>query len=491
MRVKILKKPEQKSGVFRIRFSHKIVGTYQEIGTKEVAGTLWIKIPKKDKVAKKKKFPEGLNVRKLRILARQCVNEAKKAKLIAVFVLWEDIRALNSQLTDEVIADIFTTESILADYRFEKYKTFDAAEKKKQKKEQFTCFGIVCDTKTTRSLRTTVQRSSIISEEVNACRDLANTPGGDMTPIIMEREVRKITKDLPVRVRALGKMQMQKLKMGGVLGVAKGSKEPPRFLVLEYIGKGNTQLNKPIVLVGKGVTFDSGGIDIKSSPHAVDMNMDMSGGAAVIHAVTTAARLGLTQSVVGLIPAVENMPSGESFRPGDVLKMMNGKTVEVLNTDAEGRLILADALTYAERYKPELVVDVATLTGAAMGALGTRASAVFSNTESVLKKLPALGEEVGEYVWPFPLWEEFDADIEGVVADMANMSTKVDWRYGGTIIAATFLHQFAKKFSAWVHIDMAPRMVASHDEGLSKGAVGVPVRLLVRLIEKGKEIKGK
>ena len=266
--------------------------------------------------------------------------------------------------------------------------------------------------------------------------------------------------------------------MGGVLGVAQGSSEDPKFIIAEYNGGPKTQ--KPVVLVGKGVTFDSGGLNLKPSDSIYEMHLDMSGGAAVIHAVIAAAKLKLKCNVVALVPAVENMVSGSSYRPGDVLRSMSGKTIEVMNTDAEGRVILADALTYAERYKPRLVVDVATLTGASMVALGTRASAIFTRDEKLEHLLRELGEKSGDYVWPLPLWDEYEEEVKGTFGDVANIGKKD--RLGGAITAAIFLYQFAKNYP-WVHIDMAPRMTTIEGEYLSKGAAGAPVRLLVKLLE--------
>ncbi len=233
------------------------------------------------------------------------------------------------------------------------------------------------------------------------------------------------------------------------------------------------------MLVGKGVTFDTGGINLKPSDAILGMNMDMSGGAAVIHTISLAARLKLKRNIVVLVPAVENMPSGSSYRPGDVLRSMSGKTIEVLNTDAEGRIILADALTYAKRYRPKLVVDVATLTGAAVVALGERASALFTRDVDLEQKFRGWGEVSGDYVWPLPLWEEYENEIKGTFGDWANVGNT---RWGGAITAAIFLAQFAEEYP-WVHLDIAPRMTAVSDEHLAKGAAGAPIRLLIKMLE--------
>jgi leucyl aminopeptidase len=234
------------------------------------------------------------------------------------------------------------------------------------------------------------------------------------------------------------------------------------------------------VLVGKGVTFDTGGLNIKPGDAMNEMHMDMSGGAAVLLTVILGAKLGLKKNVVALVPAVENMPSGSSYRPGDILRTMSGKTIEVLNTDAEGRIILADALTYAKKYRPRLVVDVATLAGATMSALGQRASAIYTRDEKLEKLFRELGEESGDYVWPLSLWDEYEEDIKGTFGDVINLGKT---KYGGAITGAIFLYQFAKDYP-WVHIDICPRMTSVEGEFLAKGATGVPVRLLAKILER-------
>jgi leucyl aminopeptidase len=269
--------------------------------------------------------------------------------------------------------------------------------------------------------------------------------------------------------------------MGGVLAVGQGSKEESQFIILEY--KGGSATEAPFVLVGKGVTFDSGGIDTKPHPYALDMMMDMSGGAAVITTTLIAAKLRLKKNIVALVPAVENMPSGESFRPGDVIKMFDGTTVEIGHTDAEGRLILADAIAYAKRYKPSVLIDVATLTGAAAVALGERATGLFTKNDALAKILLKAGEATGDVAWRLPLWEEYRSEIVGNVADIANVRTKGRDGVGGAITAATFVSHFAQDIERFAHLDMAPTMTATFDEHLAKGAKGSPVRLLVEVMK--------
>jgi leucyl aminopeptidase len=281
-------------------------------------------------------------------------------------------------------------------------------------------------------------------------------------------------------MKVLEEKDMKKMKMESVLGVGRGSKEKSKFIILEYAGAND---KNPIVLIGKGVTYDTGGLNLKPESGLSEMNMDMSGGSAVAHAIIAAAKLGVKKKIIGLIPAVENMPSGESYRPGDIIKSMSGQTIEILNTDAEGRVIMADANTFAERYSPKLVINVATLAGAALMALGERASAILTKDKKLSQAICEAGEKSGDYVWPLPLWDEYEAEIKGLEADICNTRNQGPGRMGGAILGAMFIYQFGKKFPLWAHIDIAPRMTAVFDEFLSKGAAGAPVRLLVKLIE--------
>jgi leucyl aminopeptidase len=270
---------------------------------------------------------------------------------------------------------------------------------------------------------------------------------------------------------------MEKLGMGAILGVARGSAEEPQFIIMEYFGAAKSQ--KPIVYVGKGVTFDTGGINLKPSHGFDEMHMDMAGGAAVISAVCAIARLGCKLNVVGIVPAVENMPSGSSYRPGDILRSMSGKTIEIRNTDAEGRVILSDALTYSERYHPSLVVDIATLTGACMVALGDHAFAVLSPSDELAEKIKLLGEVSGDYCWPLPLWEEYEHDVRGTIGDVSNAAK--NHPRGGTINAACFLQEFSKAFPKWAHLDIASTMTSVPSQYLAPGATGTGTRILIEI----------
>lgn len=413
-------------------------------------------------------------IRQLRIVARRIIIFAKHHQIRKFSINFSEFRFAHLNINDRDLAELLAVNFEMANFEFIVYKTPPA--------EGWSFVEeIIVEGADSKEIKEGFKRGQIIGEEVNQCRTLANTPGGEMTPKLLALQAKKIVKHKGIKVIVLGKRDIEKLHMGGMLGVSRGSAEDPQFIVLEYAGTSNKK-DKPIVLIGKGVTFDTGGINLKPSEAVVDMHMDMSGGAAVIHAVALASRLGIKKRVVGLIPAVENMPSGSSYRPGDVLYSMSGRTIEVLNTDAEGRIILADALTYAKRFNPRVVIDIATLTGAAMVALGQKCSALFTDDEKLESEIRAAGEDAGDYVWPLPLWKEYEDDVKGTFGDLVNTGKS---RYGGAIAAAAFLHQFAKDLSCpWAHIDMAPRMTAMEGECLSKGAAGTPVRLLIKLLER-------
>ena len=410
--------------------------------------------------------------RKLLLLARRVVREALAKKYSALTLDFEQWHFPHLKISPQELAELLATNFLMASFSFSEFLT--------EPKNGFPVVKtIVLTNVSDKAVGAGIVQGMIIGEEVNRSRHIATMPGGEMTPEILAVHARAAVKGLPVKVSVLGVAEMKRLKMGGILGVGMGSVATPRFIILEY--RGAAKKEKPVVLIGKGVTFDTGGINLKPSDSILGMNMDMSGGAAVIHALSAAARLKLKKNIVVLVPAVENMASGSSYRPGDILRSMSGKTIEVLNTDAEGRIILADALHYAKRYDPALVIDVATLTGAAMVALGERATALFTEDEKLELTFRHLGEKSGDYVWPLPLWNEYDEEIKGTFGDVANLGRT---RYGGAITAAVFLKQFVDKAYPWVHLDIAPRMTTLPDEFLSKGSAGAPVRLLVEMLKK-------
>lgn len=408
-------------------------------------------------------------------LARSIVQTAKlerleKISLDAATLAFPQLK----HLTDQDLGSLVAQNLVMANYEFRTYKTPNP--KDTPFVQSVHIHGA------SKAFQTGAQQGLVIGQEVNACRELANTPGGDMTPQTLAKAAKLAVKGLPVLVRTLGVPEMEKLGMGAILGVGKGSQTPPTFTIMEY--KGGT--GKPIVLAGKGITFDSGGINLKSGD-GHEMHMDMSGAAAVIHAVALAARLKSKKHVIGLIPAAENMPGGGALRPHDILKSLSGKTIEVINTDAEGRLVLADALTYAKRFKPSAVIDVATLTGSAMSALGLYASALLTRDEKLAEALLTMSETSGDYLWQLPMWDEYEESVKSNVADVANCVVGPAGRYAGSINGGMFLWQFAQELNCpWAHLDIAPRMTSAPGDELAKGAAGEPVRLLYAFIEQWK-----
>jgi leucyl aminopeptidase len=312
-----------------------------------------------------------------------------------------------------------------------------------------------------------------VANGIKLSKDLANLPGNHCTPrhlATVARGLGKTHKSLAVTV--LERAAMQTLGMGSLLAVAQGSAEAPKFITLEY--SGGPAKARPVVLVGKGVTFDSGGISLKPGPAMDEMKFDMVGAASVLGVLQAVAELALPINVVGIVPCVENMPDGHAIKPGDVVTSMSGQTIEILNTDAEGRLILCDALTYAKRFDPDVVIDIATLTGACVIALGAHASGLLANHDDLANELLAAGQLSGDRAWRLPLWEDYQRQLDSNFADMAN----VGGREAGSITAACFLSRFTKEYR-WAHLDIAGTAWLS---GKSKGASGRPVPLLMEFL---------
>ena len=311
-------------------------------------------------------------------------------------------------------------------------------------------------------------RGLAIAHGMDLARDLGNLPGNICTPAHLAERAQALAQELGFKCEVFERGKLEELKMGSFLSVTNGSDQPPKFIVLEYLGGPKKQ--KPLVLVGKGITFDSGGISLKPGTDMDQMKFDMCGAASVLGAFRAVAELKAKVNLIGLVPTCENMPNGRATKPGDVVRSMSGQTIEVLNTDAEGRLILCDALTYAERYEPAAVVDIATLTGAMVIALGHVASGLFSNSDSLGRALLNAGEDAFDRAWQLPLWDDYQEGLNSNFADFANIGS----RAGGSITAACFLSRFAKKFD-WAHLDIAG---VAWKEGKEKGATGRPVPLL-------------
>ncbi|NRF69856.1 leucyl aminopeptidase [Aquincola sp. S2] len=316
------------------------------------------------------------------------------------------------------------------------------------------------------------ERAAAIVEGVTLARELANRPGNHCTPTILANEARKMAKANGLRIEVLDKKAIEAIGMGSFLAVAQGSDEPPRFIVMHYQGAAKSAA--PVVLVGKGITFDTGGISLKPGAEMDEMKFDMGGAASVIGTMRAIAQLKPKLNVVGIVAATENMPGGRAVKPGDVVTSLSGQTIEILNTDAEGRLILCDALTYTERFKPAVVVDIATLTGACVIALGNHRSGLFSADDALAAELLAAGDAALDPCWRMPVDEDYDEGLKSNFADMAN----IGGRAGGAITAAMFLKRFTSKLR-WAHLDIAGTAWKS---GAAKGATGRPVGLLTHFV---------
>jgi len=318
------------------------------------------------------------------------------------------------------------------------------------------------------------KKGAAVAAGMALARDLGNLPGNVCTPTYLGETAKKLGKEYKkLKVEVLEKAEIEKLGMGSFLSVGRGSDEPLRFIVMKYEGAKGKKA-KPVVLVGKGITFDSGGISLKPGEGMDEMKYDMCGAASVLGTFKTLAELGLPINVVGLIPTTENMPNGSATKPGDVVTSMSGQTIEILNTDAEGRLILCDALTYAERFDPACVIDIATLTGACVIALGAHTSGLLSNNDELAQEIMKVGVATGDRAWQLPLFDEYQEQLKSNFADMAN----IGGRPAGTITAACFLSRFAKAYK-WAHLDIAGTAWKS---GAEKGATGRPVPLLTQFL---------
>lgn len=414
---------------------------------------------------------EKLSLEYLRRAGAAAAKTAVRMKLSSVAYMLDIFEnndvPLNASLAD--ISCALAEGAALGTYTFSHYFTDE-----EQRSHPLQTVSFNASRKNTlNDIKEGIYRASNICRGVYLARDLGNTPGIDLYPETLAAIARDECRKAGCKVTIFDEKKIQSLKMGGIVSVSKGSERPPRFVIIEW--NGGKRLEKPYVLVGKGITFDTGGISIKPSAGMGDMKMDMSGAAAVIGTMQAAASLKLPVNIVGLIPACENMPSGKAIRPGDVIRIMNGKTVEVDNTDAEGRLILADTLVFAKRYKPKAVVDLATLTGACVVALGHYATGMMGNDSSVIESLKAAGERSYERVWELPLYDEYEKLIKSDIADVKNMGG----RWAGAITAGWFLKKFVDDYP-WVHLDIAgTAILAENADYTQKGASGIGVRLLI------------
>jgi len=375
-----------------------------------------------------------------------------------------------SQNGAEEVAQAIVEGFILGSYTFEEYKS-------KTENKALEELVLVTEPPALVAAQQGASAGQIISESVELARDLTNQPGNFLTPTLLAETAEKVAAEVGLHCEVLGETQMAELGMGALLGVAQGSEEPAKFIILEH---NPDMLDMPAyVVVGKGINFDSGGLQIKSADGMGAMKGDMTGAGDTLAVLRNAALLKLPLHIVGLMPCTENMPDGHAYRPGDILKSMSGQTIEVISTDAEGRLILADALTYAKRYHPKAVVDLATLTGACVTALGTSIAGLLSNNVELAAALKQASAKTGEKIWELPLEPEYEEQLDSDVADMMN----VGGRPAGTITAGLFLGRFTKEFS-WAHLDIAGKELAGKTTGyLVKGGTGFGVRLLTAWLQ--------
>lgn len=410
---------------------------------------------------------KGLTVNKVRAAAAEVCRylRGKRVENIATVTLGAGANGIKN---DDAVQAI-TEGALLGLYVFRKYMT--NKENNTGEIKELTITG-----KDKKQIENAVNRGQIMAEAANYARDMVNEPSNYMTPTRMAGAARELSKKHGLKVEVFNREKMKELGMGGLLGVSQGSQQPPVFIILSYKGKKSDEID--VALVGKGITFDSGGISIKPSESMTDMKGDMAGGASVMATLIALARLKPALNVTALVPATENLPSGTAMKPGDIIKAMNGKTIEVLNTDAEGRLILSDALSYANKLGARAIVDVATLTGACQVALGKICSGAFTNNQQMLDKVLDSGKAVGENAWQLPMFEEYREYIKSDFADIKNIGN----RYGGAITAAKFLEEFVDK-TPWVHLDIAGTYETDKEKGyLVKGATGIPVRTLIQFV---------
>jgi leucyl aminopeptidase len=361
----------------------------------------------------------------------------------------------------------FMRELFSSNYRFEKYKS------KKSDKAPLTQISFAADKKTQASIKNAINYGQALNEGMTLTRDLGNEPGNVCTPSFLADTAKKLAKEYTeLKCKVLEEKDMEKLNMGAFLSVSKGSTEPGKLIVIEY--KGGKANEAPHVLVGKGITFDTGGISLKPGAQMDEMKYDMCGAASVLGSIKAIAELKPKKKIIAVIAAAENMPAGNASKPGDIVTTASGQTVEILNTDAEGRLVLCDALTYVEQFKPKSVIDIATLTGACIVALGHATSAVMSNNDEFAKTLMTCGQEANDQAWQLPLWDVYQTQIDSPFADMQNIGGKG----AGSITAGCFLARFTKAYT-WAHLDIAG---TAWNSGANKGATGRPVPLLLNYL---------
>ena len=409
---------------------------------------------------------EELTLEKIRQAYGSCSKFVNSLKLKH----YSTILLKSKRFKPEEITQALVEGSRLGSYQFTKFRTKD--------KDQLTKINLLSIITSNKEISNSIKKAIILTDSVFLVRDLVNNPSSLKTPTYIGELSKKIAKELGLKCTLLNKAQIEKLKMGGLLGVSKGSSQPPLFVILEY--RPNKKA-KTIALVGKGITFDSGGINLKPWDGMKDMKEDMAGAATVLAILRTAAMLRLNINLIGLMPLTENMPGGGAMKPGDILTTYSGKNIEMLHSDAEGRLILSDALSFAEKnFKPDKIIDLATLTGACIIALGTQAAGLMSKNKELVKEILKASEETGERVWELPLYDEFKKDVESSIADVKNIGNPKG--YAGAITAASFLSEFVEK-TPWAHLDIAGTAFAEEPGPCTAlGGTGFGVRLLTQFL---------
>ncbi len=415
---------------------------------------------------------EKASLQTVREISAVAVRRARNARTIGS-TLW---KAASSGSEDTAAVRAAAEGAALGAYRFDRYKT----NKKEDEVRPETVVFLSCDTEgETSALGIALGKAKALSEAVWWARDMVNEPAGAKAPKVLAEHIREKAEEAGLSAEVWDVERLERERLGGVLGVGRGSANEPCLLRLEYVPEGGGD-SAPVCLAGKGVVFDSGGLSLKPADGMETMKTDMSGAAAVCAAMTALPKIGVRVRVVGFVPFVENLPSGTATKPGDVLVFRNSKTAEVLNTDAEGRLILADALSLACELEPRAIVDLATLTGACMVALGTKIFGVMGNDDQLVKAILDAADRAGERGWHLPLPEDYKKQLESEVADVKNIGS----RYGGALTAGLFLQEFVKEGIPWVHLDIAgPARSESEEFEIPKGGTGVGVRTLLAFLE--------
>jgi len=440
----------------------EIKGKFGEVSIVHTFGKLPVRIVAIAGLGKHQDF----NVDKIRAVAGEFCRALRKLNCHKIATILHGTGTGGIEL--EASAEAITEGALLGLYSFTKYK-------KPEYKDIQEILVIVSEKEKVPILEPAIDKAKFVAEATNLARDMVNEPANYMTPSQMAEAAKEIAGKYNLEFKVFDREDMEAMGMGSLLGVAKGSNQPPKLITLSY--RGDESSEKTLGFLGKGITFDSGGISIKPSEGMGEMKDDMAGAAAAMAALGPIAQLKPKINVTAIIPATENLPSGTALKPGDVLKAMNGKTIEIISTDAEGRLILADALSYAQKLGLSPLIDLATLTGACRVALGTLYSGVFSNDQDLADKVLRAAERTGERMWQMPMPEEYKEQIKSEIANVKNTGN----RYGGAITAALFLAEFIDN-TPWVHIDIAGTALSNKESGyMVKGATGVGVRTLVEL----------